>query len=244
MKYLFTLPFLFSSLFSSVSLEEITGTHPTDWVQNGERWNFEERFMDKKEELTRALEKLGIFEERRAEKTHYNYAIVPGSLYASIKARINFLIKEWKRGVRFDTLVFLTGKRKIHPEKESPEILGCTLKTEIDVMRLVWEQSELSEELRKIPLEIIDADPFPFRERPNTLATVLAWLAKNPMPGSCLVVSNQPYVAYQHEIFVALLPKTFSVESIGAAGGRNTPLSVLMDTVGRTELYRKGFKLF
>lgn len=244
MKHFFILIFLFSSLLARSPLEEITGIHPAEWIQGGERWNFEERFMDKEEELLQGLENLGIFDERRASQTYYDYAIVPGSLYDSIKTRIEFLVEEWNRGVRFETVVFLTGKRKVHPEKESAEVLGCSLETETDVMRLVWKQTKMPDELRNLPLMIIDAEPFPFRERPNTLATILAFLAENPKPGSCLVVSNQPYIAYQHEVFVALMPKVFTIESVGAAGGRNTPLSVLMDTVGRTELYKKGFKLF
>jgi len=51
--------------------------------------------------------------------------------------------------------------------------------------------------------------------RANTFDTIKEWLKHKPLPGDCLVFSNQPYVGYQHAVVSSTLPKTFLVETVG-----------------------------
>lgn len=209
------------------------------WIQQGERWTFQDWMEDRREEILPFLKEMGYFDERHATETHYNYAVVLGSLHASVKRRMTFLIEEWNRGIRFDQVVFLTGQRKLHPEKEPfPH-----LEMETDMMEWTWNQLEMPEELRALPLIVIDAKPHPFRQRPNTMLTVQRWLQDRPLPGSCLVFSCQPYLNYQEQILKMVLPTTFTVETVGPGGGSTSPLSVLLDTVARVEVLKKGYLL-
>ena len=228
-----------STLSSVQSLEKITDCPYMGWIQQGERWTFQDWMEDKREEILPIIEKMGYFDEKRAQESSYRYGVVLGSLHASVKRRIAFLIEEWKRGVRFEAVVFLTGQRKLHPEKEPFE----GLETETEMMIWAWKNAEMPMELRSLPFVAIDAKPHPFRQRPNTLITVQTWLAQNPQPGKCLVVSCQPYLNYQYQILRMVLPETFEIEIVGPSGGRQNPLSVLLDTVARTEIIKKGYLL-
>lgn len=221
------------------TLESITDCPSIGWIQQGERWTFENWMEDKREEILPYFAEMGYFNEKHASENYYTYGVVLGSLHASVTRRMAFLVEEWKRGVRFDTIVFLTGQRKLHPEKEPFD----HLEMEVDMMKWVWEEMDVPAELRALPLIVIDAKPHPFRKRPNTMLTVKQWLQKDPKPGSCLVFSCQPYLNYQEQILKMVLPETFTVETIGPGGGSSYSMSVLLDTAARVEILKKGYLL-
>lgn len=235
MKWIFSLLLLFTSLwgnshealFEALDVANAAEAH-LKWYQKGDRWTFEDRYEERRDEILPLLEALGYFEAKEASKTHYDYAVVLGALHAAVQKRIDHLIAEYNRGVRFDTIVFLTGMRPVHPEKE----MGFT-GTETTVMIQVWNTTPMSEELRTLPLIIIDALPLPQQGRPTTESTLLAWLEENPKPGSCLFFSSQPHVICQDTIIRYVLPSSFEIETIGPEGGRNLPLAVLLDTIAR-----------
>ncbi|QVL57036.1 MAG: hypothetical protein KFB93_06555 [Simkaniaceae bacterium] len=244
-RIVFLLLFLSSAICGEIhhspvqTLEEITECPFMGWIQQGERWTFQDWMEDKREIILPIIDQLGYFDEKRAKDPSYQYGIVLGSLHASVKRRIAFLIEEWERGVRFDSVVFLTGQRKLHPEKEPFD----GLETETEMMVWTWKNAQMPDELSAIPLVVIDAKPHPFRKRPNTLMTIQTWLSQKPSSGKCLVVSCQPYLNYQYQILRMVLPEEFSIEIIGPKGGNNNPLSVLLDTVARTEIMKKGYLL-
>ncbi|MCB1074839.1 MAG: hypothetical protein KDK59_04815 [Simkania sp.] len=196
--------------------------------QTGDRWNFTNRFEDKRDKLIPLLDELGFFQAVHAKNSHYSYAVVLGALRSSVQKRIDFLVEEWQRGIRFDKVVFLTGKRELRPIEECPD-----LQSETEMMIRVWNQTEMPEALKNLTPIIVDSRPAPGRDRATTESTVYAWLELSPNPGSCLVFSSQPYVSYQDAILRARMPKTFPIETIGAEGGRSLPTSVLMDNLAK-----------
>lgn len=213
---------------STYPIEIIAASLKEKCFQTGDRWNFEDRFEDKRETLLPLLDQLGCFDAVQASETHYDYGVVLGALRSSVEKRIGFLIDEWKRGVRFDRIVFLTGKRKLQPKE------NCNhLDSETEMMRFVWSETEMPEALRLIPLTIVDSPPAFGRDRATTESTVIAWLKMKPTPGHCLIFSSQPYVGYQDAILRTRLPPTFSIETVGPEGGRTLPTSVLMDNLNK-----------
>lgn len=240
-KFIFLLFLLPITLFCGPieTLETITDCPSMGWIQQGERWTFQDWMEDKRDEILPLFDEMGYFKEKRASEKHYTYGVVLGSLYASVSRRMAFLVEEWNRGVRFEKIIFLTGERKLHPEKEPFD----HLKTETDMMIWTWEQMDVPTELRALPLVVIDAKPHPFRNRPNTMLTAQVWMKENPKPGSCLVFSCQPYLNYQEQILKMVLPTTFSVETVGPGGGANNSISVLLDTAARVEVLKKSYLL-
>lgn len=228
---LFFLLLTISTLLANIStLEEITGVSSQDWIQSGDRWTFEELFEDKRDQILPVLESMGVFEDKLAQKNRYDCAMVLGSLHASVERRFTHLIDEWNRGVRLEKVIFLTGQRPLHIEKEK-EFLH--LESETAMMVWTWSHMDIPEDLRALSLEIIDAPALPGGGRPTTESTVYAYLETNPIPGSLLIFSCQPYVEYQKVILQLLLPSNFEIEAVGPAGGRNLPTSVLLDTQGK-----------
>lgn len=230
-KRFFILSLLLTSfLFCDIpTLEQITKSSPQEWIQRGDRWTFKDRFEDQRDEICPLLDSMGMFETKWASEKYYDYAFVLGALHGAVEMRIHHIVEEWKRGVRFDNVVFLTGKRPLHIEKEK-KILS--LKNETAMMVHVWETTEMPPELRAVPLTIVDAPPLPLRGRPTTESTVYAWLEMSPELGSILMVSSQPYVRYQKAVLGTLLP-LFEIEGVGQEGGRTLPISILLDTIGK-----------
>jgi len=209
-------------------LSQLTEMPPQTWIQPGDRWTFQDLAEEKRSDILAVFEEMGWFEAKHASKMHYEYAVVLGALHASVKNRITHLVDTYNRGVRFDAVVFLTGQRPLHPEKES-SFSGM----ETDMMIEVWKTFPLSEELRALPLIVVDAPPLPERGRPTTESTLYAWLDKSPKEGSCLFISSQPFVNYQDAIIKYVLPPSFETETIGPEGGRGLPIAVLLDTVAK-----------
>ena len=107
------------------------------------------------------------------------------------------------------------------------------------MIKLIFEQTDLPEAFRKIPVEFINTPVQATKDggtrRPNTADTVSAWLATGPMPGSCLAVSNQPYNLYQDAIIRGSIPTTFTLETVGAGveTQKEESVAVYLDTIAR-----------
>lgn len=130
------------------TLESIIVQTQTHWLQPGkERWELEELYPEKKSEAIPLLERLGCVDATSPTKNHYTYGVVPGARLSSMQARLEALIAEWKRGVRFDTLVLLTGQRPLG----EIEVVQETLKTEADALLYLLENMDLPEDLKRFP---------------------------------------------------------------------------------------------
>ncbi len=199
------------------------------WRQTGERWSFENRLEERRNEILPLIDRLEMLRPIHAKQKRYQYGVILGGLASSVKLRIDFLKEEFNKGVRFDALVFLTGERTLHPEKEREYL--TVARTETELMLKIWEQEELPQELRDLRLIVIDAPPAIGRSRPTTESTIIEWQKTSPNPGSCLFFSSQPYVNYQHAVVKALVPPSFSIETVGCGGGKTFPISILLNTV-------------
>src|SRR5689334_66910 len=101
------------------NLDSIVEATQKSWLQLGkERWEFELQHENKKDLLIPIFKQIGLIEGIHAEHTEYDYALVFGGLYSRMQWRINYLVEEFKRGVRFKEVVLLTGQRYIDPNTE------------------------------------------------------------------------------------------------------------------------------
>ena len=101
----------------------------------------------------------------------------------------------------------------------------------------LWENAQIPEKMRQIPYLLIDA---PRQEkadgtstRPNTKDTLIEWLKKNPAPGKCLFISNQPFSGYQDSIARTVIPPTFSIETIGVEANQKLGIAIFLDNLAR-----------
>lgn len=227
------------------NLNNLVSATQMRWIQTGkERWEFELIEEDKKEHLIPIFKQIGLYDEVPSSRAEYDYALIYGGFYSRVLNRIEYLISEYRRGVRFNTIVLLTGQRTLDPNTEEKQL---PFQTETEMMLFCWKNAVMPEEMRKIPLQLVDA-PKQLKidgswVRPNTKDTLIEWLKTQPISGSCLCVSSQPFCGYQDSVAKTYFPSSFSIETIGMKSEQNLPISVYLDNLARwlyQEKIRRG----
>ncbi|HEY5235110.1 MAG TPA: hypothetical protein VIJ14_02930 [Rhabdochlamydiaceae bacterium] len=181
-----------------------------------------------------------FFTEIMPTKKTYDYAVILGATVATMKKRIDFLEKIAQSGVQFKQVVLLSGARPLDLKiKIAPD--GC--QTEGEALAYIWNAHPLS---KQVPWAHFDCPMVTILgvqvTRPNTVDTYNLWLASKPKPGSCFMLSNQPYCLYQQLVAEAIMPKVFMHETVGPASdpAKANP-AVMLDTIARC-LYTLGQK--
>ena len=219
----------------TISFDEIINQTQKLWLrQNGkERWETSDKFQNEKSELFPIFESLEMISEVKPKKKHYDHVIFLGcSVHRTIK-RINFLIKEWEEGLRFDSLVFLLSDRTLDKKVESIDIIE-TAETEYEATVKIYESIKLPVGFEsKAKIVFINTKSKPGQKRPTTKDTIEDWLNTSPTPGNCLFISNQPFVTYQDTVARKILPDTFLIETVGEKSTDKKP-STFLDSIART----------
>ena len=68
---------------------------------------------------------------------------------------------------------------------------------------------------------------------PNRSDTFKLWLNEKSLPDSILAFSNEPYVGYEHAVFKTLIPKEFSIETVGPKANVIMSVDVFLDNLAR-----------
>ncbi len=217
-----------------------------------ERWEIADQTNHEKDQAIQLLNNLGLVQEVTPMQQEYEYALILGATVHPVRTRLAHLISLFKKGIQFKHIVVLGGQRPLDPNRESPEELlkpktdfplkndwvlsGDLPKTETEMMRMVFDQAILPEEMQSTPIVFVDT---PMQttlngnlRRPNTPDTVVEWLKSNPNPGACLVLSNQPYVGYQDAVVQSVLSKEFSIDTVGQKATEKK-IVIFLDTIAR-----------
>ncbi len=218
-----------------------------------ERWHMEEKYANKRTRILELFDRLGCIQEIKPANESYTHAVMLGATMHSMRDRFAYIIKCWNSGVRFDELVFLVSERPLDRQQEATldpsnhptlpyktdwqDVTHEWPATEHDAMQLIYNQTALPEKLASVPATFINtpmqkADHGKL-QRANTADTIHAWLATNPKPGACLVVSDQPYVGYQDAVVRTYMPREFAVQTVGAAEDNPPRIPVFLDTLAR-----------
>ena len=240
------------------NLESIVDVTQKNWLRHPdqERWHMQEKFADKRDEFLGLFDELHILQEIKPTQKKYTYVLFMGAALYRTRTRLAYLIHLYNQGIRFDEVVILTGSRPLDPVIEpeydllNPDIPGITLRadwqaptqlptTESDMIRFVFDQTDVP-----FDRDIITVIDTPMqtkadgtRARPTTGDTIRTWLAQNPAVGSCLAVSNQPYVCYQDTVLRTYLLSEFNLEAAGEAitesERKDLKIAVTLDAIAR-----------
>jgi len=218
------------------------------WIRQGERWDAKNIYEDKREQLLPLFAALGYVNSLYANNKEYDYVFVLGSLAENVRKRLAFLKEEWKRGVHVPQIVLLGSARPLNPKIETEDMLlndqsilpfrpgwhpdGTLPTTEYEMMKFIAEQADLPQDIRT-RITVLNTPMKPGGARADTQDTINTWLATKPEPGSILAISHQPYVLYQDAVIRSLLPKNFSVETIGSAAKPNERVAMYLDSLAR-----------
>ncbi|BDC34271.1 hypothetical protein Noda2021_02290 [Candidatus Dependentiae bacterium Noda2021] len=248
------------------SLQDIVSVTQKAWLRKAgqERWDLDTAHSAALNSLIIShCQQLNMIEEIIPSTKDYTYALVMGATLDTIRNRFAFLIKLIKLGIRFDSIVFLTGQRPLNPTLESAQKLLDITKSslpcnpnwslqgplpcnETEMIRMVIDQAALDSAI-KSKIVVVDA-PCKINDagnviRPTTGDTFASWLKTNPPAGKALIISSQPYVGYQDMVARSYLPSTCTVESAGCRYEEPIIDSDLLDTLARwiyqTNLYLK-----
>jgi len=251
-------------LHQAPSLKEIVAATQADWLRgaDAQRWHVQEKITQNREAIIKNLHDIKLFEKIVPGKKIYSYCLILGSTASNVRKRLSYVLNLWQQGVRFEQLIFLGGDRPLDPEKETIGVLLDRTNldlpirssweqplnlptTETGAMQLVFSQAELPEGFENVAVTFINSPmkqrPDGTLTRPTTGDTIDLWLSTNPLPGSCLFISHQPYVGYQDSVVRTLMPKDFPVETVGNEG-TETNISVLLDNIARW-LYQENIRL-
>ena len=126
---------------------------------------------------------------------------------------------------------------KIRSDWKPPQTLP---KTESEMIKFVWDQSDIPQELREkvkvyfivAPMQKISGTQN-FR-RPNTDASIKSWLEEHtPQPGTYLLVSNSQYMMRQALIARILLPEYCELEIVGDKASDCVSVGEFLDELAR-----------
>ena len=248
------------------SLDSIVDATQKKWLRQPgkERWEMEEMRRENNDAYYDLFGKVGFLYDIDASRQYYDYALLLGCSLPAMRARLVFLKKQWDNGVRFDRIIIAGGPRPLDSVRESSEELcniphaklpfkeGWELKeplplTEFEMLQFVWNQSDLPSEIVNLPISWIEV---PMKEsssgkkiRPGTIDLLEAWLKNNPMIGSCLAISTQPFIGQQNSALRTVLePQGFTVETIGYKTSVVSRIEVCLDNIARL-LYQEKKRL-
>lgn len=227
---------------------EINSWAQANLLRQGERWNTQTcKFENIKSKIQPLLDELGFINASIPHFKDYQGAIVHGGYLLRVQLRLNYLVDQWKQGVRFSFLYFLSGERPLEEQEVvnliskgffRPE-LECIPKTECEMVQLVWERSYIPQEMRRgvqvyfinAPMQKNSGNENP--QRPTTETTVEYWLKADPPSGRYLAVTNAPYVSRQDAVIRAIAPKKYSFETIGFGASTEEATAIFLDEVAR-----------
>lgn len=241
------------------TLADIIEKTQHEWLRKPgtERWQND----DVPEKIARetaipCFEQLGILKEVTVTYSTYDYAFLLGAAAERVRVRLSFLVALWMWGIRFKQVVLLGSERPLSSVADSvPSLLNVPQvglptrkdwiapsklpQTEAEMMRMIYDQVEMPHGMRKLPLVVINSSQIKTADgsfrRATTADTIIDWLKTNPKPGRCLFVSNQPYVGYQYTVARVLMPKTFVIDTVGAAveNREMIKVNIYLDTIAR-----------
>lgn len=251
------------SLKHTGSLQSIVEITQKEWLRKirppgVERWQIDPKIRDffelKRSELFPLFHAMGFYDKIIPRKTHYTYVLLFGHPLFDFCKLLAYLMSFHKTGLMFEKMVILTGRRPLDPQKENAALFKQIFSTmlpsknssfsssfppdETEMIEYSMDAVLLPQQWSSIPLEIIDA-PMKYDEknmliRPTTGDTIEQWLLLNPLPGSILAFSNQPYCTYQESVLRTLLPATFSLETVGDIPSQEDDCMVIyLDTLAR-----------
>ncbi|EPP35351.1 putative lipoprotein [Chlamydia ibidis] len=179
--------------------------------------NFEPISLKDGHEFYNDLSLLRMTQVVPAYAATYESAVILGGMLPAIRHRLDFLIREWQRGVRFKKIVFLSGKRERYSEVETREHFFDSRfnvfpvdpswreedhevpSSEDGIARFVWEQMQVPSEWRDpqsgVQAVFLEANPSEgntFGSRNDTLNLFKSYHGDSS--GRVLFVSSQPFI--------------------------------------------------
>ena len=168
-----------------------------------------------KDDVLELMRNLGCLGDIFPKKNKYDYIIIHGGIINTMIDRIKFfleLIKKKKININDSKLYFLCGERIISESEIEEVILRSDLRNfdfisfisifndERDIAKICWNQLKMSSSIKDKKMIFVEAKKKLGSKRSTTEDCVKEWIKRNLSPGSCLVISSNPFVIYQNMV--------------------------------------------
>lgn len=187
--------------------------------------------------------KMGLFDEKAPKLKKYNYGICLGAFLNGVRSRLALLIDAWEKGIRFESLYFLTGERDLRsgPGEQDDFALLCdatrsvlpfkadwqpprresiTYNTEYDMVKIIWEQTAIPQSMEQElqgKVFFVDAKKNG-AARPSTRDTYILWLQEyHPLPGTILATSHPLLWVHQQLAGMNIVGQKYPLDTISSA---------------------------
>lgn len=174
--------------------------------------------------LIKKIKDSDLAKEKMPKKQHYDVVIVLGAATSRVKARIEFLLKLYKMGIAWDKVYLLGSTRNLKIGNGTDQQIARILEsngispTEIEMVKYIWQETEMPESLRAIPIQSIQADAHSDGTRAE-LTDTLAELLKvvgDVQGKNFLFIANNPFICFlDAEAKRALEKSGVNVETVG-----------------------------
>lgn len=193
--------------------------------------------------LLTCFERLGMITEILPKGNKYKHILILGA-NRTLKNRIDFFIRLLSLGYQFERIFFLTGKREVSINEKNNMLtaynitLPTTIHTEDEEAKFLCDTVYLSNLIDNITFVIspkAQEHATGKLKRPTTYDSVMSWLQMNPEIGTCLAISNNPYIHYQQTVLKNIFNHekiNMSIETVGA-GSKENNIALYLDTLAR-----------
>jgi len=234
---------IFDHLGVSIStLEQANAFAQKNLLRTGERWDtqsltdVQKKMHANAQVLMEDLRALGMIDAVAPTKTEYEYALLMGSLKDTVSKRLAYLTHLCQQGYAFKTIVLLGGERTLRDIEKNE--LPSEVLTETDMMKYLCQECTAlkNHEILVVNAPMIKKDDGTFT-RPTTDSTLQYFANIAPRNGTCLVISNNPYVIRQTGVATRILDQSrFACEGAGVAldNEDDADIVMLMDEFART----------
>ncbi len=219
----------FFSIKTELSLEQLIQITQKSWLRKdgNERWQ-STRQTPITSELHGLFYDIGMTHAMYPSPASYDYILLLGSDLEGTRARIIFLNELFQNDIHSQKIIALGSDRPL----DAHELISAN--TEIAMMQALCNQM-LQQHFNKITF--IEARGQNLTDhsfkRATTGDTIIKWLASNPNPGSCLLISDQPFIGYQDAVARSFLKQPWHIASCGPELYRQACLEDLLDTLAR-----------
>lgn len=186
--------------------------------------------------LIQDFKDLGMIDEVEPTDNKYDYVLLMGACKGRVQDRLAVLAELKKRHITFGMIVLLGGARVL--ESFEKEGLPVHITTESAMMEYLCSQHADLKHDKRILVDapmITKADGT--QTRPTTDSTLVHFAQTAPHDGSCLVISNNPYVVRQTLVAQRILDQQrFPTQGAGKAASEDDchDIVMLMDEFART----------
>lgn len=209
-------------------------------LRTGERWDKQEEnilhslIKQNKQLIIDNLTKIGMIDQICPEQKQYDYVLVMGGLKATFSQKLDYLVQLFDKGYTCTTIVLLAGARPLQALEKSG--LPETIETEAQMMEYVYLHSDLKNHAHILVTAPMIKKGDGTLQRPNTDDTLRSFIELNNRPGSCLVISFNPYIMRQTKVAQNILTSSgYQVTGAGrAADLEKLDIIMLMDELART----------